>query len=154
LLIAVASACSSAPPFQPLQNAPPDKAVIYLYRIPVPSGGRKTEFTIQANERRIGTLPPRSCLTYLSAPGSVTFQSHVVFKFGATGLLDVAMAPDSKLALQVEAGRTYCIEAFDTEPYEWGYGQALGLRAAHLEDARLFFPLLRQAPATPEGESP
>lgn len=125
-LIFLLTGCSpylKAPIFHQISDKPLDKAVIYIYW-PKSEGYRPKRygginyisiFTLKANDIEIGTLKHQGYFPYFAEPGKIYLTSKVKFKYGATGILDVATSPKKEIEIDVKAGEEYfihCTEGF------------------------------------------
>jgi len=105
-LLAGCTSTLEGPAFRPISDRPQDKAVLYVFW---PDRRIGTQFTIKANDNQVGTLINGGYLPYIVEPGEIILTSKVQFKYGATGVLDAAMAPTTDFKLNVEGGKNYFV---------------------------------------------
>ena len=102
------SACSTpGPSFSPVQ-ASNAMALVYIYYLP---SGRKTEgFSLKANGKKLAVLQQGEYYPYTTKPGTIEFETQLDFNL-LSGLMVLAASGPSIRTLEVEAGKTYYLEA-------------------------------------------
>lgn len=74
--VGVTTGCGSSlgATFRPLEQVPPEQAVVYVYR-PRGFAGSAVVYTVNANGVPISKLPTGSYFTYVTAPGEIEFSA-------------------------------------------------------------------------------
>jgi len=98
--------------FTPVASAPPDKALVYIYRKTyfAGSGGH---YLILVNGHRIANLHNGCYYPYLASPGTNSFGNELLTMIGsqwATAMWLNDHSKDHMLQLNTEAGKTYYLQ--------------------------------------------
>jgi hypothetical protein len=109
-------ACSSlGTEYVPIKTIPEGQALVYILypesKAPGSDARAKSPiFTVSESGKPIVTVEKGGYYPYFVKPGELTLTSKLSFKLYTSGALDVALAPENNIQLQIDPGQTYYLE--------------------------------------------